>query len=70
MTLSNLPNCPACKSKPEDYYFDGVIITCSRANCGVSTNKKGNLIDASEEWKEVCRLYPKPLPDEEGQRLL
>jgi len=64
MTLSNLPLCPACKSKPEDYYFGGVIITCSKKGCGVSTNKKKDMIDAAEEWKTVCKIFPKPLPEE------
>ena len=65
MSLHNLPLCPACKSEPEDYYFGGIIIACSRANCGVSTGNEENMIAACEAWKKVCEYFPAPVPDRE-----
>ena len=70
MSLHDLSVCPACKSKPEDYYFGGIIITCSKTGCGVSTGNKKNMIDAIEEWEKVCKIFPKPIPDDEGLELL
>jgi len=57
------PSCPACKSPAEEIYFNGVFLVCSRTGCNVSTDKKDNIIDCRVAWDDICKWYPKPVPE-------
>jgi hypothetical protein len=61
-----LPNCPACKSEAEIFRFMAFTsICCSRVGCTIGTDCKEDFEEVKSDWKEICRIYPKPLPGTE-----